>query len=187
MKVIIRPIQSEEIYETVVIFVECWKNDYKHIVPAKVLESFNLQQEADECKEWLYADCEDVRLLYAAFVDDKMVGYISASLVEDDFDLDYEVEINGLFVCHEYRGKGVGIKLMQVMIAAFKERGFTSVILYNWKELSSNQLYRNLKGEVVKQEVQNCGGVMLSTEIFGWQMDSLLNILNQKLNKYKFV
>lgn len=186
MKVIIRPIQPKEIFETAVIFVECWRKDYNHIVPAKVLESFDLQQEADECKEWLYADCDDIRLLYAAFVDDNMVGYISASLVEDDFDLDYEIEINGLFVRQDFRGKGIGIKLMQEMITAFKEKGYTSVILYNWKELDSNQFYRSLKGEVVKEEEQNCGGNLLATEIFGWQFDSLLATLDQKLKKYKF-
>lgn len=179
----IRPVREEEIYETAVIYVDCWREDYKHFIPEKILEGFNLEQESEECRQWLYEECDDKRMLYCAFINGSMVGYISASKNSEE-PLEYEAEINGLFVRKDYRGKGVSLKLLCLMVEELKLNGFSKLLIYNFQDSYSNEYYKKLKGEVIKQVIQTCGGKKLAVDIFGWKLDELGAVLKEKMEKF---
>lgn len=179
----IRRAKEEEIYETAVIYVDCWREDYKHFVPRKVLEDFNIEKEAEECREWLYEECEDKRFLYCAFINNCLVGYVTASKNSKE-PIEYYTEINGLFVRKDYRGKGISLKLLYSIVDELKLNNFSKVLLYNFKDSYSNGYYRKLSGEVIREITQNCGGKELDVDIFGWKLDELGIVLKKKIEKY---
>jgi hypothetical protein len=37
---------------------------------------------------------------------------------------------------------------------------------------------------VVKHEIQHPGGIALETDVFGYKIDALMQVLNRKLEKY---
>lgn len=179
----IRRVKENEIYKTAVIYVDCWRSDYKHFVPEKVLETFNVEKEAEECKEWLYEECDDKRLIYCAFINDFMVGYVTASKNSEE-PKEYDTEINGLFVRKDYRGKGISLKLLYCIVEELKLNNFSKVLLYNFKDSYSNEYYRKLNGEVIQEITQSCGGKELDIDIFGWKLDELGIVIKKKMEKY---
>jgi GNAT superfamily N-acetyltransferase len=181
MSIIIRPIEPYELPETVDIYLECIRKDYS-FMPQHYLDAKNENDELAECKEWLYRADGDGQLFAA--VDGKvMAGYIALSQnpVEP---LEYEGEVNGLFVRRAYRGQGLGLILLRKGLEYFQQLGFTGLVIYNYRISAANTYYRMLGGNVVKQEFQTAGGMALETDVFGFKIDSLMNILNQKLEKY---
>lgn len=179
----IRHVKDDEIHETSEIYINCWREDYKHFVPNKVLEGFDIEIEAQECREWLYEECDDKRFLNGAFINGFMIGYVAAGKNFEE-PMEYDTEINGLFVRKDYRGKGISLKLLNSIVEELKLNNFSKVLVYNFKDSYSNEYYKKLNGEVIRKITQNCGGKELYVDIFGWKLDELGIILKKKMEKY---
>jgi GNAT superfamily N-acetyltransferase len=181
MSIIIRPIEPDELPETVDIYLECIRKDYS-FMPQHELDAKNQEDELAECKEWLFRADGDGQL-FAAMDSNVMAGYIALSQnpVEP---LEYEGEVNGFFIRPAYRGQGVGLLLLRRGLEYFQQLGFTGLVIYNYRISAANAYYRMLGGKVVKQEIQTVGGMALETDVFGYKINTLMNVLHQKLEKY---
>lgn len=180
----LRPIQVDEFRKAIEIKNESWKNDYKNVVPEEILKNLNVDEETAWLTQWITEESEDdIRIILGAIVDNQIIGFVVASRVEE-CDAEYDVEVNMLFVKDNYRNMGLGLKLLEAVSKFFIAKDFSSLILYNWRELRSNQFYLSIGGRVVKEQMQNCGGKKLATDIFAWQIEELLAILQTKLTKY---
>jgi GNAT superfamily N-acetyltransferase len=178
----IKKIKNEkEIEETSEIYIECWHNDYVSFIPQEVLCSLNIDNEAKDCKEWLQQD--EKNQIFAGFINNKMVGYISVSLHKEE-PIYYEVELSGFFVRKDFRNKGYGSKLLYHAVCELMNQNIRSIIVYNFKDSKSNNYYRNLGGNEIKKEVQYVGGKPLVVECFGWETKKLYSILSEKTKKY---
>ncbi len=183
MKIEIRSVKIEEFAQIIEIKHECWRHDYNKVVPKATLRNLNAAEDTIWLQEWIADETDDLRIILGVIVDNQLVGFVAASSVEE-CDAEYDAEVNMLFVSNKYRGMGLGLKLLEEVMKFFGNGDVTSVMLYNWRELDSNQFYRNIGGKVVKEQIQNCGGKELVTDIFAWQIDELLAILRTKLVKY---
>lgn len=185
MQIQIKPIKVEEFSQAIEIKNECWKNDYKNVVPEEVLKNLDIDEQTTWLQEWISDETDDdIRIILGVTVDDQLVGFVAAGPVEE-CDAEYDVEVNMLFVKEKFRGMGLGLKLLEEVTKFFAIKNTTSLILYNWRELQSNQFYLNIGGKVAKEQVQVCGGKKLATDIFAWQIDELLIILQSKLTRYQ--
>jgi len=111
-----------------------------------------------------------------------MVGYVVASKNEEE-PLEYDTEINALFIRKDYRGRGISLKLFYTIAEELKKNGFSKLLIYNFKDSSSNGYYKKLGGRVIRQVVQTCGGKELGVDIFGWELDNLLTELGSNIAK----
>jgi GNAT superfamily N-acetyltransferase len=181
MSILIRPVEQHELPETVNIYLTCIREDdsYK---PQSYLDALNPADELADCKEWLYQPGGNNQV-FVAMDGDVMAGYIAVSpnTVEP---LEYEGEVNGFFIRKAYRGRGIGFMLLRRGLKFLIELGFTGLVIYNYHISAANTYYRMLGGEVVKQEVQHPGGMALETDVFGFKINTLMEILDQKLEKY---
>lgn len=118
--------------------------------------------------------------MYGAFDGDTFLGYVGGSLAEKE-DAEHGVELNYLFVKKEYRGIALGLKLMRTIVAEFKEYGSEKLIIYNWHDSESNKFYRYLGGKILKQVVQTSKGKETLVDVFSWDIDTLIKLLNDKL------
>lgn len=172
---------EKEIRETSEIYVECYHHDYGSFLPQGVLDRLNVDDEARGCKQWLQQDAN--HLLYAGFVDHRMVGYISVSPYRD-LPLPYEMEISGFFVGKNHRNKGYGLRLLHHAVHELVSRGTPSIIVYCYEDGDSLGFYRSLAGEEVRRETQHAGGKPLEVVCFGWDTKELLATLDRKLRKH---
>jgi ribosomal protein S18 acetylase RimI-like enzyme len=165
----IRPITIDEVPDTVRIYIECWRHDYKFI-PAEYLDNLNPETETAECREWLESDSRN--RIIAAFKGNKMVGYAAFSPNNDEYP-NYEGEINGLFVSPEYRLRAIAPRLMSSVLEEFAALGYSRFLIYNFHESDSNRIYRRLCGTLLGCVEQQIGGKLMLIDIFGWDIAGL--------------
>ena len=171
---------EREIRETAEIYVECYHHDYGPFFPQEELGKLDVDYEARDCKQWLQRD--ENHLLYAGFVDNRMVGYISVSPYRD-LPLPYEMEISGFFVGTDCRNKGYGLKLLHHAVRELVGRGIPSIIVYCFEDGDSLGFYRSLGGDEVRRETQHAGAKPLEVVCFGWDTRELLATLDRKLRR----
>ena len=71
------------------------------------------------------------QFIYVAEDNQKIVGFITGEILSKKEWYTVQLgTINNLFVLEEYRGKGIGKKLMETMMDAFKEKGINNFELY---------------------------------------------------------
>ena len=76
-------------------------------------------------------DKEIVAQVWSVIVKEKIVGFITGEILSKKEWYTVQLgTINNLFVLEEYRGKGIGKKLMETMMDAFKEKGINNFELY---------------------------------------------------------
>jgi GNAT superfamily N-acetyltransferase len=165
----IRPITIDEIPDTVRIYIECWRHDYKFI-PAEYLDNINPETETAECREWLETDLHN--RIIAAYTGNRMAGYIAFSANSDE-PLDYEGEINGLFVIPEYRLRAIAPNLLRAALDEFAAWGYSKFLIYNFRESASNGIYRRFGGTLLRSVTQEFCGRPLLIDIFGWEIKEI--------------
>lgn len=175
---IIRELKNEELRMAVGLNYQCWNDDYAGIIPH---DSMNIEEELAFVSDWLSdKECDDIRRIYGAFEGDNFLGFVGGSFTEKE-DAENGVEINYLFVKKEYRGKALGLKLMRTILIEFKEYGVDQLIIYNFHDSESNKFYRYLEGEVVNQVIQTAKGKEALIDVFSWNINILIKLLNNKL------
>ena len=175
---LIRKLTNDEIPQAVDLMIDCWEHDYKGVIPPN---SKNREQELRYITSWINDVCDNDyrRRLYGAFNGDVLAGFVGASLAEKE-DSENGVEINYLFVNKGYRGKHIGVSLMKEIAVEFNEYGVEQVVIYNWHDVASNEFYRYLGGTVARQMIQTPQGKEALVDIFIWDIESLIERLNEK-------
>lgn len=166
-------IHSENFRVAMQIRAACYLNDYKTILPPSLIQAYDFEEDVESMSDWFFEASEDIRRGYIYYIDNLPVGMIIASMgeLEEEYSA---VEVNYLFVSEHARGHQVGKRLLSAVAALYSSFQFTSLHLYNWRELKSNQFYRHIGGEVIGTLIQTPGGKPLETDIFRWSLQSLL-------------
>lgn len=154
----------------------CWDDDYASLFPNVY---FDVESNARQLFDWLVdPNCMDVRKMLGYYINEELIGFISASFAEEEDAID-GVEINDLFVLQTARGKYVASSLINDAMKIFKELNKKHVILYNYHHAKSNAFYTHLNGKVMKQVIQTYKGYTHLTDVFYWSLDNLLHRLNR--------
>ncbi len=178
-KISYRPARKEDLTATAEIYIRCLRQDYS-FKPQDYLEQLNPDKEMVECFSWKEVDPEN-NLIFVASAGEKIVGYVSTGINEEE-PKEYRGELTGLFVDPDYRGLGLGLGLMQVAAKAFLNLNLEKFVVYNYHRSAANKFYRGLGGIVLRNEMQNPGGLPLLTDIFGFESKDLLQILDEKIS-----
>ncbi|GCD09377.1 GNAT family N-acetyltransferase [Clostridium tagluense] len=180
---IIRELTHEELLMAVELNHQCWNDDFAGIIP---YDSMDVAEEISFVSNWLNdKECDDIRRIYGAFEGDSFLGYVGGSLAEKE-DAKHGVELNYLFIKKEYRKKALGLKLISTILVEFKEYNVDQLIIYNWHDSESNKFYRYLGGEILKQVIQTPKGKEVLVDVFIWDIDILMKLINHKLYTRSF-
>lgn len=174
---LIRKLSNEELSLAVDLRIDCWNNDYIDVVPTDAIDK---EKELAFITSWINEKCDDVRRIYGVFYDEKFAGFVGASIAAKE-DSENGIELNYLFVKNEYRGNGLGIKLIKAIADEFIQYGFRELILYNWNQLPSNNFYLYIGGKVKRQEIQTINGRDILMDVFIWNLEQIIKKLNDIL------
>ncbi|WP_319563015.1 GNAT family N-acetyltransferase [Marispirochaeta sp.] len=169
----IRQLSKCDFQAAIAIKEACWKSDYKDIVP---LEAFSTSKEIGVFADWFLNPGNDFRLLFGAFFEERLVGFIGAGTAEIE-DSTNGVEVNSLFVESEFRRKGIGTLLIKTALEPFHELGYEEVVVYNWHDVPSNRFYRHIGGTLFRKVVQYPAGKALPVDIFRWDLARMQELL----------
>jgi GNAT superfamily N-acetyltransferase len=96
----------------------------------------------------------DVRLLIGAFENGQMLGVAFASYADADDIASNGIELNGLWVYPQHRGRGVSLMLVTHLLDFFRRAGREQVVIYSFHEAPSNRFYRKFGCRVLRQDEQ---------------------------------
>jgi len=153
----------------------------------KAINRINIDKELEFFTNWVTSEKEnnDIRLVYGAFEDDIFLGFIGASIAEEE-NISKAIELNYLFVDENYRGRGISLKLLLKTLNVFSEKGFDNLIVYNHHYAPSNSYYLKLGGKVIKKEIQGQPLDYLEVDVFYFLIKELKIKIQNILSKGEY-
>lgn len=176
----IRELQDKDMQEAIQLKALCLPEELAGMSDEKL----NIEKEYSFWTNWMHAGIEnnDVRTLLGAFENDKMLGVAFASYAETE-DSNSGIELNGLWVYPEIRGRGISLMLISKILDYYEKLGRKEIIVYNYHNSSSNSFYRKLGGKVFKTELQMDGKV--PTDVFKCDISAMIDYVSKSIVKYK--
>ncbi|MFH5834831.1 GNAT family N-acetyltransferase [Proteiniclasticum sp. C24MP] len=176
----IRTLQPEEVSSAVELKVRCWQEE----LAGKVEHALSFEDELGFFTAWAQSEKEheDRRILLGAFLNGQLLGAAFGSFAEET-DAENAMELNGLWVEEDHRGKGISLMLLRNLIREYRTLGRDKMVVYNHHFAPSNPYYRKLHGEVIRQEKQLDGQLLV--DVFLHPLDLLDRKLSEMLMKHE--
>ena len=162
----IRQLTNEDVPKAMELKILCWTEE----LAGQAENDLVLDEEVEFWTDWLNTPDEhnDIRVFIGAFEDNHLLGVAAASFVESKDAPQEGIELNGLWVFPEYRGRGISLKMLLYILDVFMPLGVTSMIVYNPHHAPSNAFYKKFGGKVIGQEYQMDG--RLPVDIFKFEL-----------------
>lgn len=173
----IRRLTEEDMRQAVELKVLCWTEE----LAGKAENTLSVSKELDFWVEWMHSGKKynDVRLLIGAFEEEQMLGVAFTSFAESSDISEKGIELNGLWVYPEHRGRGVSLMMIAYILDFYLNIGMEKMIVYNIHYSPSNQFYRKFGAQVIKQDNQMSGRLLV--DVF------LMDLLIMKRNIAHFL
>lgn len=98
---------------------------------------------------------KDTDLCYVAEIDEKIVGAVWTRIINDYGHIDDETPSLAISVLKEYRGLGIGTKLMKKILKALKEQGYKQVSLSVQKENYAVDMYKKIGFRILNENKED--------------------------------
>ncbi|MDR7857870.1 GNAT family N-acetyltransferase [Tissierella sp.] len=176
----VRELTQDDMKEAIELKILCWTEE----LAGRAENTLFLSQELEFWVDWMLTAKEhnDIRLLIGAFEDDNMLGVAFASFA-DTYDIPEKgIELNGLWVYPDHRSKGASLMMISYILNFFLDKGMEKIVIYNHHYSTSNQFYRKFGGQVVKQEYQMDGKLLV--DVFIVDAKFMKRNIEQSLERY---
>jgi len=155
----VRELTEMDMEEAIRLRSLCWTEE----LAGKAENTLLVEEELEMWIDWMNATEEnnDIRMLVGAFEGEKLLGVAFSSFAET-FDIpERGVELNGLWVYPDQRGRGISLIMMVYILDFYLAKGMESIVIYNHNYAPSNQFYHKLGAKVVRQEYQLNGSLLI--------------------------
>ena len=165
----------EDVPGIIKVSVDTWRITYQDIFPADFL--YNLSYEEGEAK-WRkrFINPERDIFFYIAEIDAKeIVGFTLGGLEQNDLTLNipgikkYIGELRAIYVLEEYQRRGIGLKLVKMVVERLLEQDINSLIVWVLKDNPNWKFYEILGGKYLGQDILQKEGVKYDKIAFGWE------------------
>lgn len=176
----IRYLENDDIPLAMELKISCWTEE----LAGKAENTLKHENELKLWTDWMNTPDEnnDIRLLLGAFEDSNMLGVAFASYVDSKDAPENGIELNGLWVFPQHRGKGVSLRLIIEILNYFIPLGVTRMEVYNAHYSPSNEFYKKFGGIVIDSEYQLDG--KLPVDIFEFDTSDLKVRFERTLLRY---
>lgn len=176
----VRALTKDELASAIKLKIHCWQEE----LAGKVEHELSFEEEMGFYTKWAESEEEhqDRRILLGAFQEGKLLGAAFGSFAEVE-DGEEAMELNGLWVEEDHRGKGISLVLLSVLGKAFRDLGKDQMIVYNHHFAPSNDYYRKLRGEVIRQDRQMNGQLLV--DVFRISLEKMEKQLSEMLDQHR--
>ncbi len=177
---IIRQLTNEEIPRAMELKISCWTEE----LAGQAENTLQLSEQVGFWTNWLKTQDEhnDKRVFIGVFENTQLLGAAAGSFVDSKDAPQEGIELNGLWVFPEYRGRGLSLKMMLYILDTFVPLGVNRMEAYNSHHAPSNAFYRKLGGKVIGQDDQEDGKLLV--DIFEFELQDLRMQLEKTLSRY---
>jgi ribosomal protein S18 acetylase RimI-like enzyme len=154
-----------------------WRETYAGILPEQFIASRSAEQRALAWQRIL-AGASHSTQVFVAESDAEVVGFGACGAQRTDSlqHRGYDAEISGIYFLQLAQRQGLGRRLMWIMAADLRTRGFTGVALWVLRDnIQARHFYESRGGVVVAEKIDDRGeGLILCEVAYGWPDLSLL-------------
>ena len=165
----IRPATLDDAFGIAKVQVDTWRSTYRGIVPSSFLD--NMSYEEGE-RRWLNhmrnAEVDGKRCFFVA--EDEpghIVGFISGGY-NRDHDPVYIGELHAIYILQAYHGRGIGRRLVLMLVEALLQMGIESMLLWVFAVNPARKFYEALGGQLVRESQFEIEGVTVNEVAYGW-------------------
>jgi GNAT superfamily N-acetyltransferase len=175
----IRTLNEHDLKEAIKLKMLCWPEELADVVE----DTLDFDEEYSFWLQWMQTaeEHQDVRTLIGAFENDQMLGVAFASFAEEEDVPVGGMELNGLWVYPNQRGRNIALILIQTLLQKYIPLGIQSMVVYNPHFAPSNTFFLFLGGRIVRKDAQMDGYLLV--DIFLFDVEDLANRIDQKLSK----
>ena len=164
----------EDIPGIIKVSVDTWRTAYQDIFPADFLN--NLSYEEGE-EKWLkrFINPERAIFFYIAETDAKeIVGFALGALEQYDLNLNipgikkYVGELMAIYVLEVYQRRGIGVKLVKMVVERLFEQEINSMIVWVLKDNPNWRFYEVLGGKYLGKGILQKEGANYIKIAYGW-------------------
>lgn len=150
--IIVKALNVSDMHEVIKLKVLCWPEELAGLSSAVL----DFEKEYVFWTTWMNTAKEhnDTRLLYGAFENGELLGSAFGSYAETEDIPKNGIELNGLWVSPNHRGKGISLLLLTKMLDIFSKLGREQLVIYNFHQSSSNSFYRKFGCKVLRKDTQ---------------------------------
>jgi len=164
----------EDIPGIIKVSVDTWRTTYRDILPADFLKNLSYE---DGVAKWRqrFTDPEKYIFFYIAEIDSKeIVGFALGNLEQSDptpsiSDINnYIGELKAVYVLKEYQRRGIGARLVKLIVEKLIEHNINSMVVWVLKDNTSRKFYEILEGNYLGQGIQKIGEFNYIKNAYGW-------------------
>ena len=148
--------------------VDAWRTTYAAIVPTEYLDGLSYRDRESKWTDILSAGRPAESNFVAETADDEVVGFAGGGPERED-NPTYRGELYAVYLLEQYRGAGVGRRLVSAVARQLAVDGFCSMLVW---VLEDNRpacaFYESLGGTTVGRQTVTIGGAHLAEVSYGW-------------------
>lgn len=152
--------------------IETWKTTYKGIVPDKVLDELNLEEETERRKMWLADPALKADVFVAECTDTGIIGFSMVGPLREAVE-DIDGEMFAIYVLKGFQGQGVGRKLFQLGFESLKQIENQKMLVWVLRDNPSVLFYKSMGGRFLCSKKINIG-VDLDEDAYVWDLKGAL-------------
>jgi GNAT superfamily N-acetyltransferase len=145
--------------------VDTWRSIYASLIPDRVLIRMNPQRQARFWDSQIARGAN--RSVLVAECDGEVVGFVGVGRNRGT-PIDFDGEVQTLYVLDDYQGQGIGWRLLEAGFRALLERGMNSVVVWVLAGNPSRFFYEAMGGQRIAEQTETLWGTNLPQIAYGW-------------------
>jgi ribosomal protein S18 acetylase RimI-like enzyme len=151
------------------IYTHSWKITYKGIMPDSFLDELNPAFSAKNFENDIIGNSKK-RFAYVIEIGKAVVGFVMGGPSKENLEPGVG-ELHNIYILNEFRGQGVGRKLLTACADELVNRGFQKMILYVLTENPYQRFYESAGGVLESYDGQvEIGGQNFKLSKYAWDL-----------------
>lgn len=149
--------------------VSTWRHSYQLFLPPALMEEVSHSQKQAEIEDFFSRlDKNQGMALVAVKPDGEMTAFIMAGKSRPE-NPEYAGEIYNLHVAPAYQGQSIGRRLISMVSQVFRQRNWSSMMVWTLAENPSRRFYEKLGGLIITSSVDEYRGFRAPVIAYGWK------------------
>lgn len=147
----IRAARPHDAAELANVHLNSWREAYKGQIDQAFLDNmpFTFKRRKKNWEETLATNIDSV---FVAESEQGLVGFVLAQLPSRDEDMKDYGEIGAIYLLEKFKGKKIGLHLLQASFAAMKRQGFTKAYCWMLKGNATGKFYESTGARMTDRE-----------------------------------
>ena len=148
------------------VHVDCWRTTYKNILPSDFLKNLSYEQRTES---WIKNISKVGNYVYVAEDNEgQIVGFTDGGKREEN-KVDHSGDLTSIYILEEFKGMGIGKKLVSELFSKFDELGYKSIFVEVLEANKSRFFYEAFGAELLKIEKIKITGAELNLLVYEWK------------------